>query len=175
MSITDELREWAHGFNGPWRRNEEMLLNIADRIDERVKNIRFNEHHKGYQDGIMDGCSHYDPEHTECMVSEENAYIKLPVDADGEVIHIGDRVENNERVVRIVLTDGSWEPSVYVEKLPNVLHEYSCNEISHYHEPTVDDVLREFGDWYAHTKGGCDEDGIIAEYAAKLRLAGDAE
>lgn len=31
--ITDELRKWAHGFNGPWKRNEEMLLAIADRID----------------------------------------------------------------------------------------------------------------------------------------------
>ena len=33
MSITDELREWAHGFNGPWKRNEVALLAIADRID----------------------------------------------------------------------------------------------------------------------------------------------
>ena len=42
-------------------------------------------------------------------------------------------------------------------------------------KPTVEDVLREFGDWYAHTKGGCDEDGIIAEYAKRLRLAGEDE
>lgn len=35
MSITDELREWAHGFNGPWKRNEVALLAIADRIDEQ--------------------------------------------------------------------------------------------------------------------------------------------
>ena len=33
MSITDELREWAHCFNGPWKRNEVALLAIADRID----------------------------------------------------------------------------------------------------------------------------------------------
>jgi hypothetical protein len=45
------------------------------------------------------------------------------------------------------------------------------HEICGRYVPTVEDVLREFGDWYAHTKGGCDEDGIIAEYAAKLRLA----
>ena len=174
MSITDELREWMRVV----LTDDDPAHAIADRIDERVKNIRFNEHHKGYQDGIMDGCSHYDPEHTECMVLEEHAYIKLPVDADGEVIHIGDRVENNERVVRIVLTDGSWEPSVYVEKLPNVLHEYFCNEISHYHEPTVEDVLREFFSRYVRyvkTNPKEEDDAIIAEYAAKLRLAGDAE
>lgn len=33
--ITDELREWAHGFNGPWKSNEVALLAIADRIDEQ--------------------------------------------------------------------------------------------------------------------------------------------
>ena len=114
-------------------------------------------------------------------------YQLLPVDADGEVIHIGDRVENNERVVRIVLTDGSWEPSVYVEKLPNVLHEYFCNEISHYHEPTVEDVLRDFAQAMNENLGMYTGEAIdadewrdadtrtIAEYAAKLRLAGDAE
>ena len=104
-------------------------------------------------------------------------YQLLPKDADGEAIHIGDRVENNERVVRIVLTDGSWEPSVYVQKLPNVLHEYFCNEISHYHEPTVEDVLTKMleqavGYSDAHTTVAAN---AIVEYAAKLRLAGDAE
>lgn len=98
-------------------------------------------------------------------------YQLLPVDADGEVIHLGDRMENNERVVRIVLTDGSWEPSVYVEKLPNVLHEYFCNEISHYHEPTVEDVLTKMleqavGYSDAHTTVAAN---AIVEYAAKLR------
>ena len=99
----------------------------------------------------------------------ERGLVRLPVDADGEVIHIGDRVENNERVVRIVLTDGSWEPSVYVEKRPNVLCEYFCNEISHHHEPTVEDVLREF----AYGLGVSVADSYVAAAATKLRLAGE--
>ena len=70
-------------------------------------------------------------------------WIKLPVDADGVPIHIGDRMENNERVARIVLTDDSWEPSVYLEKLPNVLHEYFCNEISHYHPDTWESIIED--------------------------------
>ena len=45
-------------------------------------------------------------------------YVELPKDADGEPIHIGDRMENNERVARIVLTDDSWEPSVYLGSCP---------------------------------------------------------
>ena len=99
----------------------------------------------------------------------------LPVDADGEVIHLGDRLENNERVVRIVLTDGSWEPSVYVEKAPCLLEEYFCNEVSHYHKPSVEDMLREFvSEFNRDDTELCDEE-IIERFAAKLRLAEDEE
>jgi predicted Ser/Thr protein kinase len=46
----------------------------------------------------------------------------------------------------------------------------------HHHEPTVEDVLREFAAKLIErgelTNGGAQ---TIAEYAAKLRLAGDAE
>lgn len=161
MSITDELREWAHGFNGPWRRNEEMLLAIADRIDA--------EHERTFRN--LTDALHKQEDATRELAEKS---VLLPVDADGEVIHIGDRVEKNERVVRIVLTDGSCEPSVYVEKLPNVLHEYFCNEISHYHEPTVEDLLREFVERW-HDTHHDDIPALFAEYAARLRLAGDAE
>lgn len=58
MSITDELREWAHGFNGPWRRNEEMLLAIADRIDaeheEKVSYWQGACYEDGYKEGLAD-------------------------------------------------------------------------------------------------------------------------
>jgi hypothetical protein len=165
MRIPDELRKWAgdntlqdmvlttyppqHAVHGVL----ETLLRIADRIDIAHK------HAIGYVDDR-------DPE-----TMAENGWVRLPKDADGEYIHIGDRVENNERVARIVLTDGSWEPSVYIEKLPNVWHEYFCNEISHYHAPTVEDLLREF----AYGLGVPVADSYIAASAAKLRLAGDAE
>lgn len=75
-------------------------------------------------------------------------YMQLPVDADGVPIHINDRMENDERVARIVLSDGEYEPSVYLEKLsrPRVLHEYFCHEISHFNPRTVEDVLRDLVD-----------------------------
>ena len=162
MSITDELRRLIEdpllGYASQ-DQHIEKLTKIADRIDA--------EHEKAITAAHSNGITEYGS-----MVAHE--YVKLPVDADGEVIHIGDRVENNERVVRIVLTDGSCEPSVYVEMLPNVLHEYFCNEISHYHEPTVEDVLREFFSRYVRyvkTNPKEEDDAIIAEYAAKLRLA----
>ena len=98
--------------------------------------------------------------------ADPDTHMELPKDADGEYIHIGDRMEDNERVARIVLTDDSCEPSVYLEKLPSVLHEYFCHEVHHYHKPTVEDVLREFGD---EVRMCCDTEDTIAEYAAKLR------
>ena len=131
MSITDELREWAEEF---WEfayskfGDKSNLIAIADRIDA--------EHEKIVVDALLNDGT---PVNDEVMA--EHGWTRLPVDADGEYIHIGDRMENNERVARIVLTNESWEPSVYLEKLPNVLHEYFCSEISHYHAPTVEDVL----------------------------------
>lgn len=87
----------------------------------------------------------------------EESHIELPKDMDGEYIHIGDRVEDNEKVARIVLTDSSWEPSVYVYKLPNVLHEYFCNEIGHYKEPdTAESIVRDL------TLGNISESDAIA-------------
>lgn len=102
----------------------------------------------------------------------EEEYVPLPKDANGETIHIGDRVENNERVVRITLTDGSWEPSVYIDKAPCVLEEHFCCEVSHYHEPTVEDVLREFADLVREeqVERAQISDEAIAEFAERLQL-----
>lgn len=183
MSITDELRVCARTFLGVWVdgdsqtitfttsdvpptadsiRMDSRLLAIADRIDE--------EHRKAIASVMNDALYHANEKDM-----GELGWMRLPKDADGKYIHIGDRMENNERVARIVLTDDSWEPSVYLEKLPNVLHEYFCHEISHYHAPTVEDVLREMLDKWGEMPSNMTNEAIIAEYAAKLRLAGDAE
>lgn len=142
-------------------------------MDELIHELRSYAHQR-----LFDGSEKYD-QHILFLadqIEEEMAnYVELPKDADGETIHIGDRVEDNERVARIVLTDGSWEPSVYIEKLPNVLHEYFCNEISHYHKPTVEDVLEEFFGKANLPDGTQTRAELIAEYAPKLRLAGEVE
>ena len=164
--ITDELREYVQD----WRDTPSLMddldrgdidgiledfLRIADRIDIAHK------HAIGYVDDR-------DPE-----TMAEHGWVRLPVDADGVPIHIGDRMENNERVARIVLTDDDWEPSVYLEKLPNVLQEHFCHEISHYHAPTVEDVLDEFVERW-HDTHHDDIPALKAEYAAKLQLKKDA-
>lgn len=148
MSITDELREIAAKTECANGRCEKLyrgdLDHTADRIDIAYK------HTIGYVDDR-------DPE-----TMAENEWVKLPVDADGEVIHIGD-VMDKGKVTCIRDCGKGWEVIL------NSLYTYDAPSL-HHHEPTVEDVLREFGDWYAHTKGGCDEDAIVAEYAAKLKL-----
>lgn len=170
MSITDELRKYAGIFYlFRYKDVREKLDAIADRIDaehqkaeDEWKAKNGDMWLKGYavcHEELMEG-------HPVIAADLEKAgWVRLPVDADGEVIHIGDRVENNERVVRIVLTDGSWEPSVYVEKLPNVLHEHFCDEISHYHEPTVEDKLWELIDALGIDRDKCSP--VMVENAAR--------
>lgn len=94
-------------------------------------------------------------------------YTALPVDADGEVIHIGDMMEwyqggNVFTVTALHLVSREWE--VWGDDA-----EYAPDECRHHHEPTVEDVLREF----AYGLGVPVADSYVAATAAKLRLAGD--
>lgn len=99
-------------------------------------------------------------------------YVELQKDADGVPIRIGDMMHGTCPSGKYVCGEVS---AIGDNKLWLCNVQFSLRtDYMHHHEPTVEDVLREFGDWYTHTKGGCDEDGIIADYAAKLRLAGDA-
>jgi hypothetical protein len=154
MSITDELRKYANGYE---TLVNHKLLAIADRIDA--------EHERQLEVLYRD--------------MSDAEYVKLPKDADGEYIHVGDKVICGVSVWTVTgleLVGDRWSVrcTIYNESGGSGTASYSPIDLRHYHAPTVEDVLREFGDWYAHTKGGCDEDGIIAEYAAKLRLKEDA-
>lgn len=184
MSITDELREWAHGFNGPWRRNEEMLLAIADRIDA--------EHERAVMSTMNDALYHANDESM-----AELGWVRLPKDADGEPIHIGDVMENLRedlepqlhhrfRVYSIRYRDYGQGCVLAEDGYPSIL--YSAEECRHYHEPTVEDVLRECCYKYHSVLIDDMNDAInrverdyiapaeiIAEYAARLRLRSDAE
>lgn len=152
MSITDELRRWVGIYEHEvdymlTSRQATQLREIADCIDAE------------YQKAIWE------------LNNLADASVLLPVDADGVPIHIGDRVENNERVVRIVLTDDSWEPSVYVEKLPNVLHEYFCHEVSHCQPDSWERIIADATAYRVHDKAPCS----ISELVERCkRLAGEA-
>jgi len=164
MSITDELREWAHGFNGPWRRNEEMLLAIADRIDA--------EHERAVMSAMNDALYHANDESM-----AELGWVRLPKDADGVPFRIGDKVDSDHyedgtvtgiqfykiynggiRTLIAVRPDG-WDVAMW----------HTLDEYRHHHELTVEDVLREFVKRW-HDTHHDDIPALFAECAAKLRL-----
>ena len=160
MSITDELRRGGTHLTVTDRRafGEEELTSIADRIDREHRMALEKVAAEADEDAM-----------------EEHGWVKLPVDADGVPIRIGDVLDE------IAVATYPFVPAKVVgyheccgEVLPIVENDGEFQvipeKVFHYHAPTVEDVLREFGDWYAHVKGGCDEEAI-AEYAAKLRLA----
>ena len=158
MSITDELREWASSELSYKTRFDELIA-IADRIDA--------EHERAVMSAMNDALYHANDESM-----AELGWVRLPKDADGEVIHIGDVMWQKDRITKRACKAIMGDAYVMLDGIQGAVY---AKGLTHYHATTVEDVLREFGDWYAHTKGGCDEDGIIAEYAAKLRLAKDED
>lgn len=99
MSITEELR--AGGKHAPvsdtrWFGEDELLV-IADRIDK--------EHKKAVERARMDGMD----------VTFGNGWVKLPVDADGVSIKLGDELTNGEdlpaKVRCMVLDESGWMAS----------------------------------------------------------------
>ena len=102
-------------------------------------------------------------------------YVALPVDADGEVIHIGDVMVSPFGNVYEV--EGILPDRYLVLKGDDWLTIETAGS-RHYHAPTVEDLLRQViacatNGYYVH--GAIETEDIIAEYAAKLRLAKEDE
>lgn len=110
-------------------------------------------------------------------LSEEHGLVRLPVDADGVPIRVGDKVTEHEdghtfKVDGFMDWDGEW----WVFMRDGI--QAPASRCTHYHAPTVEDVLREFTDevWNRCCEGATASDSgideLVAECAAKLRLAG---
>lgn len=160
MAITDELRKWAQVCGIKY---DSKLYEIADNIDAAHCKALGETAAAAYAEGVE----------SVPIAVDENAWVRLPVDADGVPIRVGDKI--NVCQTKNVEVVGVGDQVVFTHYYMGDYHKHFAGDCHHHRAPTVEDVLREFGDWYAHTKGGCDEDGIIAEYAAKLRLAGEGE
>lgn len=154
MSITDGLREIAAKTECANGRCEKLYRGDLDHIADRI-----------------------DAEPAE-------RYVELPKDADGEYIHIGDVMESGDGdVFTVSSVDYGLHPSNGRGKFWMLWNEdadfYECAyECRHHHEPTVEDVLRQIiacANNGTRVHGALDTEQIVAEYAAKLRLAGDAE
>ena len=158
MRITDELREWA-SVEVPYNYSHKPLA-IADRIDDRIN----------------DKCERmkceYEREFEEWKHIQDTYYVKLPVDADGVPIRVGDMVTyedntNPKEVMALV------PPSVVIVESGPPRFADTCR---HYKQPTVEDILRQViasANNGTHVHGALDTEQIVAEYANKLRLASD--
>lgn len=164
MSITDELRKYARGYE---TLVNHRLLAIADSIDA--------EHEQQLADAF------------ETRNSAENleadGWIRLPVDESGEVIRIGDRMDEwygdgwhatAAPVDTMELSRKADGSPFWMVRLDTDNRTYISPKLLRHHRlPTVEDVLREFID--ALDIDTCvDTNATIAEYAEKLRLKGDA-
>ena len=120
----------------------------------------------------------------------ESHYMMLPKDADGVPIRIGDVMEwvDIDGEVEVVCTvDAVGVGCFFAWDAANCRYAQKCaNAYRHYHAPTVEDILRGVVELCRNTwkEGSAFEfydvddvmkSGNIAEYAAKLRLVGDAE
>ena len=175
MSITDELRERIDAVCRVSGWDCKRLIAIADRIDA--------EHERVRAESIIDMTD-------ESMA--EHGFVRLPKDADGEVIHVGDELydewheQNQGEVEWLMLDHRGWWLMFKNNCERFYLHEF--HEWHHHHAPTVEDVLRDMhakldevtalyvGEAIDSDERDSDEARIFAEYATKLRLAGsDAE
>lgn len=192
MSITDELRKWARACTvrgmvlttypekHEVRGTLEDLTAIADRIDaEHEAKVSYWQG-ASYKDGYDDGFASADDwlaQHEDAMA--EHGWMRLPVDADGEYIHIGDELECIEALhpevpARFKVQDmfyrgnGEWHLRAYPAT-------YDPKKCRHHHERTVEELLRDYASRILIASCIDEEDELVAEYAAKLRLAGDAK
>ena len=162
MAITDELRKWKG--NIQTYLSPEVVLQlrcelnvIADRIDEEHESACA----EAYGNGVM----------SVPIALDESQWVKLPVDVDGVPIRIGDVMDVG--IVFAIGDDGVF----MVENGFSGKYDVECFDgfaCRHHRAQTVEDVLREFAreidaDAYGITAAK------VAEFAAKLRLAGEGE
>lgn len=161
--------------------------------DDAIRHAREVAYSTGYEAGFDEGLASTDGwsaddwtgQHEDAMA--ERGWVKLPVDADGEVVRIGDVMvmashpfgcEDKPLVVDRMELSRGMHGEVWCLALDT---DRSCwtqaAVLRHYQPPTVEDVLREFADRVCNSghQWGLDAADTIAEYAKKLRLAGDGK
>ena len=162
--LTKELEE---------RENSLLYGRLSDasnsRDAERAKRMKLQERYAERVGSLLDLLRDARDEY----VALRDDMVRLPVDADGQVIRVGDMLHGYGMSfeVRQIVLDESGEWTV-VDRLGERF--YNVHALSHEDKPTVEDTLREFAHAILNQKA-CYQEQNIAEYAAKLRLANSEE
>lgn len=160
MSITDELRDYAQIAFDKGSAGRARVETIADNIDAAHCKALGETAAAAYAEGAE----------SVPIAVDENAWVRLPVDADGVTIHPGDRLDGYNKTIEVVELRHGRSGWVIISRDGNGY----ADTFAFVHVRTVEDVLREFAreidaDAYGIT------DAKVAEFAAKLRLAGEGE
>lgn len=127
------------------------MAKIGDEIRQFVQ--------RSYEDEYMD------PKELLALADRIDAeMVELPKDADGEYIHIGDVMEWCDSGETLTVEGIGSDVLFYIDG-ENAEWTAARNK-RHHHEPTVEDVLREF----AYGLGVPVADSYVAAAATKLRL-----
>lgn len=189
MESTKRLREYAETKCG-WGVSPEVARHIKEFVDA-IKREAMEERTAAYNEGYDAGFASADDwaaQHEDAMA--EHGWVRLPVDAEGVPWRIGDVIAwPDESGLKPVIGIGKdW--LFYVDSECEYKADWTvANDKRHHHEPTVEDVLREFverldeigseDDCVGEAEQECracvrrDIAAAYADYAAKLRLAGD--
>ena len=183
MRGTDELREYSKSSDGVLYSAHQAILAIADRIDaehDKALNSVAGAYDSGYNVGYDEGFASADDwlaQHEDAMA--QHGWVRLPKDADGEYIHIGDVMEwvrykdDDPTIVRTVSGIGNGVFFAWSDEQGRYA-QYEAHAYRHYHAPTVEDVLREFAEKVTDSQiPGVHPtyEEAIADYANRLTLA----
>ena len=166
MESIDALRKYVDGNSYINEVTASCICSLLDAIESEVKANRVDAYTKGYDEGFA-SADDWAAQHEDAMA--EHGWVRLPLDADGKPIRIGDVMEWPDCYTAEVVGIGD-DRFFYVDDC--LMYAWTNDKI-HHHAPTVEDVLRDYASRILIV--GCidEEDELVAEYAAKLRLAGD--
>lgn len=143
-------------------------MSITDELREYANKAI---HREDYMAGLAFDLNRIADRIDEAVASE---YVRLPKDADGEPIHIGDVMEvkfDTKRRPFTVSFVGERALAFWVVGQPDLKSFNLDNVLVIHHKTTVEDMLLEMAvDWDC-AEDGEDKEAVLKEYAAKLRLA----
>ena len=188
MKSIDRLREYVLTAPSICSTTRAILVGYIDGIEREVGEARDRDYRNGREDA--GGAAEFADRLKAVVDNREDVtlfgvdYTALPVDADGVPIHVGDVMEftydppQDQPLFEVsgFGADGTLFYAARSEVAPRKVT--NATVVRHHHDPTVEDVLREF---YVYAERGKEhhredvDDAVLAEYAAKLRLAGEDE
>lgn len=141
-------------------------FSFCDNIDAKYKSLEGGcADLRGFADRVREAAE----SHEDITVFGVD-YMALPLDADGEAIHIGDMMHGTCLSGKYVCGEVSaigdnkfWLCNVQFSLCPSFMH--------HYHKPTAADVLREFVTEFNRDDSELCDDEIIERFAKRLQLA----